>query len=125
MDQPRSGAPQRVADDEVERLITLTLETHPEGAAHWSTRSMAKRAGMSQTMVSRVRRAFGLAPHRQDAHLPSSAPTFVDEVRDVVGLYTSPPERALVLRVDEKPQIQAVERSCTRADAPRRARRSG
>ena len=111
VDQPRSGAPRRVGDDEVERLITLTLETRPDDATHWSTRAMAKRAGMSQTMVSRVWRAFGLAPHRSETFKLSSDPAFVDEVRDVVGLYMSPPERALVLCVDEKPQIQAVERT--------------
>jgi transposase len=111
VDAPRPGAPRRVGDDAIERLIALTLETQPEGATHWSTRAMAKRAGMSQTMVSRVWRAFGLQPHRQETFKLSSAPAFVDKVRDVVGLYMSPPDRALVLCVDEKPQIQAVERA--------------
>jgi transposase len=111
VDRPRSGAPRRVGDDEIERLITLTLETQPENATHWSTRAMAQRAGLSQTMVSRVWRAFGLAPHRQETFKLSSDPAFVDKVRDVVGLYLSPPDRALVLCVDEKPQIQAVERT--------------
>ena len=97
VDQPRSGAPRRVGDDEIEHLIVLTLETQPEGATHWSTRAMAKRAGMSQTMVSRVWRAFGLQPHRQERIKLSTDPAFVDKVRDVVGLYLSPPERALVL----------------------------
>jgi transposase len=110
-DLPRPGAPRRVGDDEIERLIALTLETQPEGATHWSTRAMAQRAGMSQTMVSRVWRAFGLQPHRQETFKLSSDPAFVDKVRDVVGLYMSPPDRALVLCVDEKPQIQAVERT--------------
>ncbi|MDQ3901851.1 MAG: IS630 family transposase, partial [Actinomycetota bacterium] len=90
-------------------LITLTLETQPDGATHWSTRAMAKRVGMSQTMVSRIWRAFGLQPHRCETFKLSSDPAFVDKVRDVVGLYLSPPDRALVLCVDEKPQIQAVE----------------
>ena len=108
-DAPRSGAPRKVGDEAIERLIALTLETQPEGATHWSTRAMAKRAGMSQTMVSRVWRAFGLQPHRTETFKLSRDPAFVDKVRDVVGLYMSPPDRALVLCVDEKPQIQAVE----------------
>ena len=111
VDRPRSGAPRQVGDDEIEHLIALTLGTPPEGATHWSTRAMAKRAGLSQTMVSRVWRAFGLQPHRQETFKLSSDPAFVDKVRDVVGLYMSPPDRALVLCVDEKPQIQAVERT--------------
>ncbi len=111
VDRPRPGAPRRVGDDEVERLITLTLETQPEGATHWSTRAMAKRAGLSQTMVSRVWRAFGLQPHRAETFKLSSDPAFVDKVRDVVGLYLSPPDRALVHCVDEKPQIQADDRT--------------
>jgi transposase len=111
VDAPRPGAPRRVGDDEVERLITLTLETQPENATHWSTRAMAQRVGMSQTMVSRIWRAFGLQPHRTETFKLSSDPAFVDKVRDVVGLYLSPPDRALVLCVDEKPQIQAVERT--------------
>ena len=94
-----------------ERLIALTLETQPEGATHWSTRSMAQRTGLSQTMVSRIWRAFGLRPHRHETFKLSSDPAFVDKVRDVIGLYLSPPARALVLCVDEKPQIQAVERT--------------
>jgi transposase len=111
VDQPRSGAPRQVGDDQIEHLIALTLETQSEGATHWSTRAMAKQVGMSQTMVSRVWRAFGLQPHRQETFKLSSDPAFVDKVRDVVGLYMAPPERALVLCVDEKPQIQAVERT--------------
>ena len=111
VDRPRSGAPRQVGDEQVERLITLTLETQPEGATHWSTRAMAKRVGMSQTMVSRIWRAFGLAPHRAETFKLSSDPAFIDKVRDVVGLYMSPPDRALVLCVDEKPQIQAIERT--------------
>ena len=110
-DAPRSGAPRTVQDEDVERLLVLTLETQPKCATHWSTRSMAVRAGMSQTMVSRVWRAFGLQPHRQETFKLSSDPAFVDKVRDVVGLYLRPPDRALVLCVDEKPQIQALERT--------------
>jgi transposase len=110
-DAPRSGAPRTIGDDAIERLIALTLETQPDNATHWSTRSMAKRVGLSQTMVSRVWRAFGLQPHRHETFKLSADPAFVDKVRDVVGLYMSPPDRALVLCVDEKPQIQAVERT--------------
>jgi transposase len=108
-DAPRCGAPRRVDDDEIERLIALTLETQPADATHWSTRGMAKHVGLSQTMVSRVWRAFGLQPHRQETFKLSRDPAFVDKVRDVVGLYLNPPDRALVLCVDEKPQIQAVD----------------
>jgi transposase len=108
-DAPRSGAPRRVGDAVIARLVTLTLETQPEGATHWSTRGMAKRVGLSQTMVSRVWRAFGLQPHRTETFKLSRDPAFVDKVRDVVGLYLNPPDRALVLCVDEKPQIPAVE----------------
>ena len=109
VDAPRSGAPRQVGDEAVEAVIALTLESQPKGATHWSTRTMAQRVGMSQTMVSRVWRAFGLAPHRSETFKLFRDPAFVDKVRDVVGLYLNPPERALVLCVDEKPQIQAVE----------------
>lgn len=109
MDAPRSGAPRRVSDDAVEAMITRTLETQPAGATHWSTRAMARQVGMSQTMVSRIWRAFGLQPHRAETFKLSRDPAFVDKVRDVVGLYLNPPDRALVLCVDEKPQIQATE----------------
>jgi transposase len=121
VDLPRSGAPRQVGDDAIERLITLTLETQPDNATHWSTRAMAQRVGMSQTLVSRVWRAFGLQPHRAETFKLSSDPAFVDKVRDVVGLYLSPPERALVLCVDEKPQIEAPDRSprSKRSRAPR------
>jgi transposase len=107
VDAPRSGAPRRIGHELIERLIALTLEEMPANATHWSTRSMAKRAGMSQTAVSRIWRAFGLRPHRAETFKLSSDPAFVDKVRDVVGLYLDPPDRALVLCVDEKPQIQA------------------
>lgn len=109
MDAPRRGAPRQVSDEAVEALIVRTLETQPEGATHWSTRAMARQVGMSQTMVSRIWRAFGLQPHRTETFKLSRDPAFVDKVRDVVGLYLNPPDRALVLCVDEKPQIQAVE----------------
>jgi len=109
MDGPRSGAPRTISDAAVERLVALTLEEAPRNATHWSTRSMARRAGMSQTAVSRIWRAFGLRPHRSETFKLSSDPAFIEKVRDIVGLYLVPPERALVLCVDEKPQIQAAQ----------------
>ncbi len=98
VDLPRSGAPRQVADDEMERLITLTLETQPDNATHWSTRAMAQRVGMSQTLVSRVWRAFGLQPHRHETFKLSADPAFVDKVRDVVGLSMAPPARSGAVR---------------------------
>lgn len=111
LDEPRPGRPRVVGDDQIEALITATLETAPKDATHWSTRSMAEHLGLSQSMVSRVWRAFGLAPHKQDSWKLSKDPLFVAKVRDVVGLYLDPPERALVLCVDEKTQIQALNRT--------------
>ena len=105
------GRPRVVGDDRIEALIVATLETAPTDATHWSTRSMAAHLGLSQSMVSRVWRAFGLAPHKQDSWKLSKDPLFVAKVRDVVGLYLDPPERALVLCVDEKTQIQALNRT--------------
>ena len=110
VDEPRPGRPRVVGDDQIEALIVATLETAPADATHWSTRSMAAHLGLSQSMVSRVWRAFGLAPHKQDSWKLSKDPLFVAKVRDVVGLYLDPPERALVLCVDEKTQIQALNR---------------
>src|SRR3712207_2656964 len=109
VDAPRSGAPRSIGDAAVERLVALTLEEAPRNATHWSTRAMARRAGMSQTAVSRIWRAFGLRPHLAETFKLSSDPAFVEKVRDVVGLYLAPPDRALVLCVDEKPQIQAAQ----------------
>jgi transposase len=111
LDEPRPGRPRTVSDEQVEAVITRTLETTPTDATHWSTRSLAAELGMSQTAVSRIWRAFGLAPHKQDSWKLSKDPLFVDKVRDVVGLYLNPPERALVLCVDEKTQIQALNRT--------------
>ena len=113
LDEPRPGRPRVIGDDRIEALITATLETTPADATHWSTRSMAEHLGLSQSMVSRVWRAFGLAPHKQDSWKLSKDPLFVAKVRDVVGLYLNPPERALVLCVDEKTQIQALNRTAT------------
>jgi len=111
LDEPRPGRPRVIGDARIEALITATLETAPADATHWSTRSMASHLGLSQSMVSRVWRAFGLAPHKQDSWKLSKDPLFVAKVRDIVGLYLDPPERALVLCVDEKTQIQALNRT--------------
>lgn len=108
VDAPRSGAPCSINDEAIKRLVTLTLEEAPANATHWGTRSMARRTGMSQSAVSRIWRASGLRPHRADTFKLSADPAFVEKLRDVVGLYLTPPDRALVLCVDEKPQIQAV-----------------
>ena len=110
-DEPRPGRPRTVRDEQIADLIAKTLETKPDNATHWSTRSMAARTGLSQSTVSRVWRAFGLQPHRAETFKLSTDPFFVDKVHDVVGLYLDPPERALVLCVDEKSQIQALDRS--------------
>jgi len=109
LDEPRPGAPHTITDADVERAITLTLETTPSDATHWSTRSLAQAAGLSQTAVARIWRAFALQPHRSEAFKLSHDPLFVEKVRDIVGLYLAPPDRALVLCVDEKTQIQARE----------------
>jgi len=111
LDEPRPGRPRTVLDDRVEAVISRTLETMPKDATHWSTRSLASELGMSQSAVSRIWRAFGLQPHRQDSWKLSKDPQFIDKVRDVVGLYLDPPERAVVLCVDEKSQIQALDRT--------------
>ena len=111
VDDPRPGAPRTVTDAEVERVVTRTLETKPENATHWSTRTMAKAAGMSQSAIGRIWRAFGLKPHRHETFKLSTDPFFVEKVRDVVGLYLSPPEKAIVLSVDEKSQVQALDRT--------------
>src|SRR5215217_7624666 len=110
-DEPRPGRPRTISDEQVDAVITTTLESTPRGATHWSTRSMAREVGLTQTAVSRIWPAFGLQPHRQDAFKLSRDPLFVDRVHDVVGLYLSPPERAVVLCVDEKSQIQALDRT--------------
>jgi transposase len=110
-DEPRPGKPRSISDDDVERVIVKTLEEQPAGATHWSTRSMAHATGMSQTAVSRIWRAFGLKPHQSEAFKLSPDPQFIDKVRDIVGLYLNPPEAAVVLCVDEKSQIQALDRT--------------
>jgi transposase len=110
-DEPRPGAPRTITDDDVERVIVKTLEETPPDATHWSTRSMAKATGMSQSTVSRIWRAFGLKPHQTETFKLSPDPQFVEKVRDIVGLYVNPPEGALVLSADEKSQIQALDRT--------------
>ena len=111
LDEPRPGAPRTVTDAQVERVVRVTLESTPADATHWSTRAMAKRCGLSQTMVSRIWRAFGLQPHRVEGFKLSKDPLFIEKLRDIVGLYLHPPERAVVLCVDEKAQVQALDRS--------------
>lgn len=110
-DEPRSGTPRTIEDARIEAVIVRTLETLPPDATHWSSRSMAKASGLSISTVQRIWRAFGLQPHRLETFKLSTDPDFVGKVRDVVGLYVSPPEHALVLCVDEKSQIQALDRS--------------
>ena len=111
LDEPRPGTPRTVSDAAVEDVVRLTLETKPRDATHWSTRGMAARCGLSQSTVTRIWRAFGLQPHRAETFKLSPDPLFVEKVRDIVGLYLDPPERALVLCVDEKSQIQALDRT--------------
>jgi transposase len=111
LDEPRPGAPRTLTDEDVERVLTLTLESTPEDATHWSTRSMAKASGLSQSAISRIWRAFALQPHRTETFKLSTDPLFIEKVRDIVGLYLDPPDRAMVLCVDEKSQIQALDRT--------------
>lgn len=111
LDAPRPGAPRSIADAQVDAVIAKTLESVPANATHWSTRMMAREMALSQTAVTRIWRAFGLQPHRQETFKLSSDPLFVEKVRDIVGLYLDPPLKAMVLCVDEKSQIQALDRT--------------
>ncbi len=111
LDEPRPGTPRQVSDEDVERVVVRTLESVPKGATQWSTRSMARACGMSFATVGRIWRAFGLKPHRTETFKLSKDPLFIEKVRDIVGLYLHPPERAVVLCVDEKSQIQALDRT--------------
>lgn len=110
-DLPRSGAPRKISDADIHELVEKTLQSVPEGATHWSTRKMAQKWGYSRESVGRIWRTFGLKPHRTETFQISRDPHYVEKVHDVVGLYMSPPENALVLSVDEKSQIQALQRS--------------
>ena len=110
-DEPRPGQPRKITDADVERVIVATLEQKPKNATHWTTRSMAEASGLNQTAIVRIWNAFGLQPHRQETFKISEDPQFIDKVRDIVGLYMSPPDHAIVLCVDEKSQCQALDRS--------------
>jgi transposase len=110
-DEPRPGAPRTLSDARIEEVITRTLESKPDNATHWSTRAMAQRVGLSQSAIVRIWQAFGLQPHKSETFKLSTDPFFVEKVRDVVGLYLNPPERAIVLSIDEKSQVQALDRT--------------
>ena len=111
LDEPRPGTPRKLSDEDVERVLAMTLESLPKDATHWSTRAMAEASGLSHSSVHRIWRAFVLAPHRTETFKLSKDPLFIDKVRDIVGLYLNPPDKALVLCVDEKTQNQALNRS--------------
>jgi transposase len=111
LDEPRPGAPRKIGDEKIAEVVTTTLEKMPAVATHWSTRSMAKASGLSVSTVHRIWRAFSLQPHRSETFKLSTDPLFVEKVRDIIGLYLDPPDRALVLCVDEKSQIQALDRT--------------
>src|SRR5208283_1489334 len=110
-DEPRPGAPRKVSDDQVEKVVIQTLESTPRGQTHWSTRGLAQVSGLSRMTISRIWHAFGLQPHRADTFKLSPDPQLIEKVRDIVGLYMNPPEHALVFCVDEKSQIQALDRT--------------
>jgi transposase len=110
-DEPRPGAPRTVSDEQVEKVVIQTLESTPRAETHWSTRGMAKATGLSRMTISRIWRAFGLQPHRRDTFKLSPDPLLIEKVRDIVGLYINPPDHALVFCVDEKSQIQALDRT--------------
>jgi transposase/transposase-like protein len=111
LDEPRPGAPRKISDQQVEQILVRTLESRPADATHWSTRSLAKACGLSHMTVARIWRAFSLQPHRSETFKLSSDPLFIEKVRDIVGLYMNPPDHALVLCVDEKSQMQALDRT--------------
>ena len=110
-DEPRPGVARQISDRKIEQVVTLTLESAPKNATHWSTRDMAREIGLSRMSVNRIWKAFGLAPHRSETFKLSKDPLLVEKVRDIVGLYLNPPDRAVVLCVDEKGQIQALDRT--------------
>src|SRR5258708_36981378 len=110
-DDPRRGTPRKITDTQVEEAVTQTLESLPPAATHWSTCSLAKKVGLSQSAVVRIWHSFGLQPHRSETFKLSTDPLLVEKVRDIVGLYLNPPEHAVVLCVDEKSQVQALDRT--------------
>jgi transposase len=110
-DEPRPGAPRQVSDAQVEQVVIQTLESTPRAETHWSTRGLAKATGLSRMTISRIWQAFGLQPHRTDTFKLSPDPLLIEKVRDIVGLYMNPPDHALVFCVDEKSQIQALDRT--------------
>lgn len=110
-DEPRPGAPRKISDDQVEKVVMQTLESTPRGQTHWSTRGLAKASGLSRMTISRIWHAFGLQPHRAETCKLSPDPQLIEKVRDIVGLYRNPPEHAVVFCVDEKSQIQALDRT--------------
>ena len=111
LDEPRVGAPRKITDQKIEEVVTKTLESMPSNSTHWSTRLMAQEMGLSQNAIVRIWRAFGLQPHRVENFKFSKDPQFVEKVRDIVALYLNPPDRAIVLCVDEKSQVQALNRT--------------
>lgn len=111
LDEPRTGTKRQAGDDEIERVIQRTLHRSPKNATHWSTRLMAAEVGLSASKIGQIWRAFGLQPHRSESFSLSKDPQFVEKVRDIVGLYMRPPENALILCLDEKSQIQALNRT--------------
>src|SRR5947209_1578861 len=110
-DEPRPGRPRTITVEQVERVVVDTLESAPENATHWSRRKMAERSGLSRSTIGRIWQAFGLQPHRTETFKLSNDPLFVEKVYDIVGLYLNPPEKAVVLCVDEKTQVQALDRT--------------
>src|SRR5437773_7033624 len=110
-DEPRPGAPRKITDAQVEQIVVRTLESTPRAQTHWSTRGLAQATGLSRMTISRIWRAFGLQPHRTDTFKLSPDPLLIEKVRDIVGLYMNPPDHALVFCVDEKSQIQALDRT--------------
>ena len=110
-DEPRPGSPRKIADEQIEQIVIQTLESTPRGQTHWSTRGLAKVTGLSPASISRIWRAFGLQPHRVETFKLSPDPLLIDKIRDIVGLYMNPPDKALVVCVDEKSQIQALDRT--------------
>src|SRR5580658_6215796 len=110
-DAPRSGPPRKITDDRVDEVVTRTLTSRPKGATHWSTRELAAQTGLSRSSIHRIWQTFGLQPHRSETFKLSTDPLFVEKTRDIVGLYMAPPEHAIVLCVDEKSQVQALDRT--------------